>query len=272
MTITLIIFAILALLFSVSNYSVNTIQERVDISVYMKKGLAEDRILDIKRSLEQDPLVKEISYISAAEALADFKDRHTGNSQIISALNEVDENPLLATLRVKAKNLEDYPVLSENISSGLNAAFIDHLNYNDNRAVIDNLTKILKIVVSLGIGLVAIFTVIAILVLFNTLRLTIYNRREEVEIMRLVGATNWYIRGPFLAEGVMYSLSAAIFTALLLMPVYTRILPKITQFIGTDLSQNSLISYPLLMAGLVLMALILSVISTLLAIRKYLKI
>src|SRR3989338_8638567 len=68
MTITLIIFAILALLFSVSNYSVNTIQERVDISVYMKKGLAEDRILDIKRSLEQDPLVKEISYISAAEA------------------------------------------------------------------------------------------------------------------------------------------------------------------------------------------------------------
>lgn len=272
MTITLIIFAVLALLFSVSNYSVKAIQERVDISVYMKKGLAEDRILDIKRSFEQDPLVREAVYISAQVALEDFRARHSEDRQIISALNEVDENPLLATLRIKARNLEDYPQIAENISSGAQSAFIEKLNYNDNRAVIDRLAKILSIIVSVGVGLVAIFSAIAVLVLFNTLRLTIYNRREEVEIMRLVGATNWYIRGPFLAEGVMYSLSAAIFTALLLMPVYTRILPKITQFIGTDLSQNSLISYPLLMAGLVLMALILSVISTLLAIRKYLKI
>src|SRR3989344_7161552 len=274
MTITLIIFAILALLFSVSNYSVNTIQERVDISVYMKKGLAEDRILDIKRSLEQDPLVKEISYISAAEALADFKDRHTGNSQIISALNEVDENPLLATLRVKAKNLEDYPVLSENISSGLNAAFIDHLNYNDNRAVIDNLTKILKIVVSLGIGLVAIFSAIAILVMFNTLRLTIYNRREEVEIMRLVGAMNWYVRWPFMIEGMMYALFATLFVTLIVYGLLTLLSGRIEEFlslgsVGGDLTQTLFLKITLINF---LASIVLTWIASTIAMRKYLRV
>src|SRR3989344_4464922 len=232
MTITLIIFAVLALLFSVSNYSVKAIQERVYISVYMKKGLAEDRILDIKRSFEQDPLVREAVYISAQVALEDFRARHSEDRQIISALNEVDENPLLATLRIKARNLEDYPQIAENISSGAQSAFIEKLNYNDNRAVIDRLAKILSIIVSVGVGLVAIFSAIAVLVLFNTLRLTIYNRREEVEIMRLVGATNWYIRGPFVAESIMYSLAATLATAVLLVPIYTKVLPQIAGFVG----------------------------------------
>ena len=142
----------------------------------------------------------------------------------------MDENPLLATLRVQAKNLENYPKLSENISTGQFSAFIDHLNYNDNREVIDKLTKVLKIVVSVGIGLIAIFSAIAVLVLFNTLRLTIYNRREEVEIMRLVGATNWYIRGPFVAESIMYSLAATVVTAVLLIRFIPEFCPRLQGF------------------------------------------
>ena len=272
MTITLIIFSILALLFSVSSYSVKTIQERVDISIYMKKGLAEDRILDIKQSIEQDSLIREVVYVSAQAALEDFKAKHAGNDQLLAALNEVDENPLLATLRVKAKNLEDYPRVAENISNGSYSAFIEKLNYNDNRSVIDRLTKILKIVVSLGIGLVAVFSLIAVLVMFNTLRLTMYNRREEVEIMRLVGATDWYIRGPFLAEAIMYSISALVVTALLLLPVYARVLPRITGFVAPGVASPSILAYPILLAALFATALILSIISTLLAIRKYLKV
>ena len=179
----------------------------------------------------------------------------------------------MATLRVQAKNLENYPKLSENISTGQFSAFIDHLNYNDNREVIDKLTKVLKIVVSVGIGLIAIFSAIAVLVLFNTLRLTIYNRREEVEIMRLVGATNWYIRGPFVAESIMYSLAATVVTAVLLIPIYTRVLPQVAGFLGgPGLPISGLLSFWFLLSGLLAAALVLSVISTLLAIRKYLKI
>lgn len=272
MTITLIIFAILTLLFNLSQYSVKSIQARVDISIYMKKGLAEERTLDIKRGLEQEAQVKEVVYISARQALDEFKSKHRGNDQVISALNEIDENPLLATLRLKAKNLEDYPNLAEKISTGAYSAFIEKLNYNDNRAVIDRLAKILKIIISLGIGLVAIFVSIAALVMFNTIRLTIYNRREEVEIMRLVGATNWYIRGPFLAEGVLYSLAAAVITAFLLVPIYVKALPKISNFLGADLSQDGIFGYPVLLLGLLAIGLVLSLVSTFLAIRKYLKV
>ena len=272
MTITLVIFAILALLFSVTNYSVNAIQQRVDISIYMKRGLGEERILDIKQALEQDPLIKEVAYVSAAQALEEFKERNKDKAKVLSALNVVGENPLLATLRVKAKNLEDYPQISESISGGQFAGFIDTINYNDNRVIIDQLAQILKIVASVGFGLVAVFSSIAILVMFNTLRLTIYNRREEVEIMRLVGATNWYIRGPFLAEAIMYSLTAAIITSLLLIPVYGRVLPRIWQYIAPGQAIEQTTTYVGLVVVLLASALVLSVISTLLAIRRYLKI
>lgn len=272
MTLTLVIFAILAVLFNLTSYSVKTIQARVDISVYMKKGLAEERVMDIKQAIESDPRVAEVSYISAQTALENFKSRHSGNTQIIAALNEVDENPLLDTLRIKAKNLEDYPQLAEALSSGAQAPFFEKLNYNDNRAVIDRLTKILKAIVSIGMALVAIFSAIAILVMFNTIRLTIYNRREEVEIMRLVGATNSYIRGLFLAESCLYSLAATAITAFLLLPLYFRFLPKAAAFLGSDFAQVEILSFKVLLAGLFFAALLLSIISTLLAIRKYLKI
>ena len=272
MTISLLIFALLVLIFGLANYSVRTIQERIDISIFLNKGLAEDRILDIKRSLENDPLVKDVEYISAQKALDDFKIRHVNNKPILSALNEVDENPLLATLRLKAKKLESYPELAEKISKGGYAGFIKEINYNDNRQIIDRLTKILSLVIRVGIGLVVIFSVIAIMVMLNTLKLTIFNRREEVEIMRLVGATNWYIRGPFLAESFLYSLAATLATGVLLVFIYSKIINKIIFFMGSPIDGTGVINFWVLLGVLFLIALVLSGISTLLGIRKHLKI
>ncbi len=272
MTITLLIFALLILIFGLANYSVNTIQDRIDVSVFLNKGLAEDRILDIKKSLEAEPLIKEVVYVSAQTALEEFKVRHVNNKLLLSALNEVDENPLLATLRIKAKTLESYPEVVEKISKGGYAGFIKEINYNDNRVIIDKLTRILAMVVRVGIGLVAIFSIIAVMVMFNTLKLTIFNRKEEVEIMRLVGATNWYIRGPFLVEGFLYSLSAVFVTAVLLIPLYSKILNKIVGFIGDQSGGAGAFNFWLLLGILLAIALVLSGISTLIGIRRYLRI
>lgn len=272
MTITLVIFAVLILVFNFSSYSIKTVEERVDISVYMKKGLAEERILDIKRGLEQNTEIKEVKYVSAEEALKTFKAKHNDNNQVISALNEVDENPLLATLRVKARSLEDFSKVSEKITNSEYSTFIEKINYNDNRQIIDKLAKILKLTISVGFSLMAIFTVIAVLVMFNTLRLTIYNRKEELEIMRLVGATDWYVRGPFLFEGIMYSISAVVITAFLILPIYLKVLPKITLFFGFETGGLGIISFWALVFCLFAVGLFLSVISTYIAVRKYLKV
>lgn len=274
MTVTLVIFATLFLLFVLTSYSIHTIQNTVDISVYFKVGLAEEQIMKIESSVKSDPKVKEVSYVSASQAFDDFKARHQNDPVITASLNELNSNPLSATLHIKAVNLDDYPVISQNLENGQYKDFIDKINFEDNRAVIDRLDKILKFIIAFGSGLVAIFALIAVLVIFNTITLTIYNRKEEVEIMRLVGATNWYIRGPFLTESFLYSFFSTALAGALFIPVFGKVLPRMAAYVNPQLNvyNHNIFSFWYLLLMLFAVALILTVISTLLAIRKYLKI
>ncbi len=274
MSITLVIFSTLFLMFFLTNYSINTIQNTVDISVYFKIGLAEEQINNIKAEIAGDSRVKEISYVSAMQAFEEFKARHQSDPLISQSLNELTENPLPATLHVKANNLEDYPAISGMLQSEQYASFIDKVNFDDNRLVIERLSSILKFIVTFGLGLVIVFAIIAILVIYNTITLTIYNRKEEVEIMRLVGATNWYIRGPFLTESILYSIFSTLITALLFVPVFTKIVPKVLIYVNPQLSAygTEVFNFTYLVIILFSLALVLSIISTMFAIRKYLKI
>jgi cell division transport system permease protein len=277
MSVTLVIFATLFLLFVLTNYSIKTIQDTVDVSVYFKIGLQEQQINNIKTQIQADPKVKEVSYISAQEAYDNFKKKHEANSDIIGSLNELTENPLPATLHVKTYNLADYPDLVQSISKPEYKDFIDSVSYKNDpqtQAVISRLDRISKLIITAGLGLVGIFSIIAILVIFNTITLTIYNRKEEVEIMRLVGATNWYIRGPFITESLLYSVFSAGITAGLMVPVFTKILPKIVEFVNPQITlyNQNIFSFWYLVLMLFVLALIISITSTLLAIRKYLKI
>lgn len=273
MTITLVIFATLFLLFVLTNYSIHTIQNTVDISVYFKVGLAEDQIFKIENNVKADPRVKEVDYVSADQAFSDFKTLHQNDPLITESLNELTSNPLPATLHIKTYNLSDYPAVAQTLQSDQYKSFIDKVNFEDNRAIIDRLDKILKFIITFGLILVGVFSIIAVLVIFNTITLTIYNRKEEVEIMRLVGATNWYIRGPFLTESLLYSIFSTILTGALFVPVFLKVLPKITSYVNPQINvyNHNLFNFWYLLLMLFVLAMILSVISTLLAVRKYLK-
>ncbi|MBI5530353.1 MAG: ABC transporter permease [Candidatus Doudnabacteria bacterium] len=274
MTITLVIFSTLFLLFMMTSYSLKTIQNTVDISVYYKIGLPEEQINLVKTELATDSRIKDISYVSAMQAFDDFKSKHQSDPLITQSLNELTENPLPATLHVKTYNLEDYPAIAEKLNSDQYKDYIDKVNFEDNRFIIERLNKILKFIVTFGLGLAGVFALIAILVIYNTITLTIYNRKEEVEIMRLVGATNWYIRGPFLTESMLYSLLSTIITALLFIPVFTKVIPVVIQYINPQVSlyNNSVVNFAYLCLVLFGIALVLSFVSTMMAIRKYLKI
>jgi cell division transport system permease protein len=274
MIVTLVILSSLFLLFVITSYSVTSIQERVDISAYFKVGISENQVLSIKNKLERNPKVKEVTYVSPTQALEEFKNAHTNDDLISSSLSELDDNPLPATLQIKAATLEDYTAIDQELQSDEYKGVIDKVNFQDNRAVIERLNKILRFIVTFGSVLIFVFTLIAILVIFNTITLTIYNRREEVEIMRLVGATNWYIRGPFLTEALMYSVFATIVTSILLIPVYAKLIPNINNYLnpGTSAFTSSFIGFPYLVAIQLIVSFALSVFSTMLAMRKYLKI
>jgi cell division transport system permease protein len=142
---------------------------------------------------------------------------------------------------------------------------------------------VLRFIITGGVALVVVFSAIAILVIFNTITLTIYNRREEVEIMRLVGATNWYIRGPFIVEALLYSIVGTILTSALLAALLSRMAPLLSLLVGASLSEGergsvslfqtaSLFSLPFLTGAMLVVAVLLSVVSSLLAIRKYLRV
>jgi cell division transport system permease protein len=274
MVITLIILSILSLLFVITQSSVHTIRERVDISAYFKTGLAENQIVSVKNQIEQNPLVKSVNYVSADQALEQFKQAHSNDSLITDSIKELNENPLPATLQIKATNLTDYPAIANELNSGKYSGQIEKVNFEDNRVVIDRLNRLLKFIIGAGLALIIIFSLIAILVIFNTITLTIYNRREEVEIMRLVGATNWYIRGPFLTEALMYSVVGTVVTSLLLAPLYLKLLPGISNYLNpsADIFAASYFRFYYLVLIQLVVACLLSIISSTLAIRRYLKI
>lgn len=274
MTITLIILSVLSLLFVITNSSVKTIQQRVDISAYFKNGLAESQINVIRDQLSEDSRIAEVNYVPADVALANFKDTHKNDALLLESVGELSENPLPATLQIKAKNLDDYPGIADTLNSDKYHSSIDKVNFEDNRTLISRLNNLLKFIVTFGIILIAVFSSIAVLVIFNTITLTIYNRREEVEIMRLVGATNWYIRGPFIVEALLYSILATLITGGLLFPVYRTLLPKISHYLtssGYTFNGNLSLFFLLILAELVV-AFVLSVVSSLLAMRRYLRV
>lgn len=277
MTITLVIFSVLGIVFGITQFSIQQISNRVDVSVYFKPGVAEDTIQQFVGELKKVTEVKEVNYTSAADALLAFKAAHERDQLILDSLDELAENPLPATVQVKAKQIEDYPKLAENIQVGGFKEHISKVNFEDNRLLIERFGKVSRMLIVGGSILVAIFSIIAILVIFNTITLTIYNRKEEVEIMRLVGATNWYIRGPFIVEALLYSVVATIITSSLVYALISKIQNSSLVYIGGTGPDNLPLFFPLdsigyIVPALLAIAIVLSIASSMLAIRKYLKI
>jgi len=271
--LTLIVLTALILVNVLTQSLLATLQSKVDISVYFNQNTDEQKILEARKELVELNEVKSIEYISQDEALSKFKETHKDNPVLIQSLDELDSNPLQPSLNIKAQYASQY----ENIVSFLqNSKFkdlINKINYQQNKEAITRLASISRTVEKTGLVAGAILAVLAILVTFNTIRLTMYNRKDEIGVMRLVGASNWYIRGPFLVEGMLYGFMAAMATLIITYPTVRFISPKITRFLpGSDLSyffQSNLWSIFLLLAAI---GIFLGCISSLIAIRRYLKI
>jgi cell division transport system permease protein len=275
MTLTLLLIGGVITLHGMARTALVNLENRLDISVYVRKEVSEEKILEIKSHIESFPEVRDITYVSREQALADFRDRHKNNPRILDALAELSENPLRATLNIKANTLDAYADLAHRIEE--DPALKDSIarvNFEDNRRIIERMQQLSANIRRFGSGLVAIFVAIALLVVYNTVRLTIFSRKEEIEIMRLVGATNWYIRGPFLLEGVLYGLTGAAFTTTILTSILLAANERINAFLGAADWQVILpggsIWYLILLeffAGILV-----SITSGAIAIRRYLKI
>jgi len=244
----------------------------VDISVYFKSNVSEDSVLNIKRSLEGLSEVKAVEYVSREEALEEFKARHADDETIVQTLEELDENPLLASLNIKANELGEYDTIASYLEAPNLADSIEKVTYAQNKVVIDRLDKLTNATERGVVALTIFLAFLAVLVTFNTIRLAIFSNREQIEIMRLVGASNSFIRGPYIAEGVLYGLIAAVVSFAILVPVISFMSPHIAGFIlEVNLGDYFANNWVNLILYQVLFGVTLGIVSSAIAIRKYLE-
>ncbi len=216
--IAVIVFMGLVIFGAVGQRAMSLLQDKIDISVDFKKDTPEDTILNLQTSLRGLAEVREVEYVSREEALIRFKAKHSPDSDVIKAIEEIGENPLLASLNIKALNPRYYSVIAAYLNNEAFTPIIENISYNQNYLVINRLARIMDIGRTTGFLLTIILAIIAGIVSFNTILLAIYSSKEEISIMRLVGASNTLIRGPYIIVGIIYSILAAIIGTMLTAP------------------------------------------------------
>ncbi len=274
-TITLSVITFLILLQAALYFSLDLIENKVDVKIYLTKGAPEEKIMLLKSSLEKLPEVAQVSYLNAEDNLKDFRLRHSNDYPTIQALDELNDNPLLATLGVKAKEISQYETIANFLKSN-NAlvlgsiSIIDHTNYYNNKLVIDRLNTIISGAQRLGFLITLLLVILSIIITFNTIRLTIFIAKEEIGVMRLVGASKMRVRGPFMIEGAIYGVIATIVTLILFWPVTAWLGRNMTSFLSLNIYDYYLSNFFQIFAIILLSGIILGVISSFLAVRKYL--
>lgn len=254
---------------------VSSVQEKIDVSIYFKETVTQAEIDNLSGKINELEGVREVNFVSKEDALEKFKEKHKDNPKIQETLQEIGANPLTDSLIVKATSTEYYDSILSFIENPEYSALIQDKDFTDHRLIISRINDVTNKVEKFGITMSIIFGIIAILIVYNAIRVIIYTHKEEIGVMRLVGATNWFIRTPFLVESVIYAVLAVVCAVGVLFPILGLIQPYFNNLLadyGFDLV-SYFNSHFLLIFGLELVSVIgLTVISSGFAISKYLRV
>lgn len=278
MVMTLFTISFFASVLFVTNKTAAYLQDKADISVYFNEDVTKDQIFSLMNTLLARPDIDAVDYISKEKALERWKEwqgkKYTDSENGLQDVINETSNPLPRSLDVKA----DKPEYLDNINSFLNSdeikPIVRHVSYEQNKIVIDKLIKMTDFLKNVGWSLSVLFLLISILIIYNTIRLTIYARSDEIEIMKLVGASDWYVQGPFFIEGTMYGLLSSVISSFILYAAIKYSLPGIETYLGAAGAESifSGINLGAIIGIQVAVGLILGTLCSGFAVRKYLKV
>lgn len=273
MILVLLVVAGLLLLNVASQSLITSLEAKVDVSVYFKTDAAEPDVLSIKDIIGDLGAVAAVGYVSRQQALDKFKQDHFDQETYMQSLEVLGENPLGASLNIKARQPQEYVNIVNFIEGSNFRHLVDRIDFRENEAAINKLINLSRGIRRLGLIISLFLALVALLVSFNTIRLAIYNQKNEIMIMRLVGASDWSIRGPFLIEGLLYGIVGSIITVLILWPSlvfassqWDIIFSEINLLVWFE---NNALAVWLLLFGV---GTVLGLLSSLIAIRRYLKV
>lgn len=260
----------------VIGYSINDfmqgVQAKESISVYLESDLLDHEIEEIKTNISAKPEVRSVEYISKEVALENFKRDNADEDFVMQSLQEIGDNPMLPVLIIKASGHNQYPIIQEYVKNFEFSDKVSRVNYEKSREIINKLNGIVASIQKIGLRLGIIFLIISMLIIFNTIKLVIYDQRKEISIKRLVGASNSFIRLPFIFNGMIIGIISAIIS----MGLLFTLLKFMDQYFPSIIPSGNLVSFFMInfwkmFGAQALFGMIVGVFSSLIAMGKYLK-
>ncbi len=264
----------LVIINAITGEAVRTIKEQIDVSVYFNEDSTAEEIEEIKSYVDSFPEVVEIKYLSEEEVLAGFREQHVDNPEIIAALDELGENPLGSTMIIRTREPKDYQKVITALSVPEYETIIEAKTFGDTEKAIERINIITTQVERFGVALSALFAFIAFLIIFNTIRVAIYTQRSEISIKKLVGASNWFVQGPYIVESFIFTILSIVITgglilfSLRFLDPYVEIVFGKVAMLATYYQTN----FWLLLGIHFVSVLLLTILSSVLAMRKYLRV
>ncbi|GAC1369821.1 MAG: permease-like cell division protein FtsX [Candidatus Saccharimonadales bacterium] len=255
--------------------TIKGVTDKIDVSIFLKNDLTQNQVDGLESNLKKSSNVESLTYVSPQQAILNYKEQNKNNPQLLAALDQAG-NALPSSIQIKAKDPKKLDTIEAIVNQPDNKALLDPTappSYSGKRkGTIDRIVNFSNFFRTAGLGISVVFLVISTLIIFNTIRMAIFTRRDEIEIMKLVGATKWFIRGPFVFEAVLYGIIAAIIATVLSYGILYGGATRVAGYIDFASTLYFFKSYaPLIIASEFLIGLIIGGCSSLLAMSRYLK-
>lgn len=275
MIITLFVISCIFISNAALYTTLQQLTDKVDVTVYFETAATEDQISQLKQLITALPEVAAVSFVSREEAITAFRERHKNDQLTLQALDELSDNPLGASLKIRAKQTSQYESIAQFLDTQQKSGSsgIDKVNFFRNKTAIDQLTKLIEASKRVGLGVALVLVVSSLLITLNTIRLAIYTSREEIGVMNLVGASHWYVRGPFIISGVLYGLVSGLIVIMILYPLVAWLGPGSERFFGSfNVFTYFVENFPALFGIVMGSGMLLGGVSSFLAVRRYLRV
>lgn len=220
--------------------AIDAIKDKIDVNLYIKTDAPEDRIMALKAKISNLPQAREVVYVSKSQAIEDFREHHKNNPEILEALRELGNNPLNPSLIIKPKDANKLDDLIASINN-VDDSIIESRNFSTYKQMLKKINAITDKITDAGMVVSGIFIFITLLVVYNSVRVAIYTHRKEIMIMRLVGASDWFVYMPFVVSSLIFTFVGVAGIVLVYYSFLTLLQPYLEAFfIGYNLN---IISY-----------------------------
>jgi len=258
----------------ISDNAVTAIKEKIDISLYLKADATENQIMDLKTQIADQPNINKVIYISKQSAIDAFRVKYENNPEVLAALQELGRNPLSPSLTIIPQNFDESNLVINRLKT-IDNPIIESRDFSDNTAILAKINNITSRINEVGLFIISIFILISLLVVYNAIRVAIYTHRQEIEIMRLVGASGSFIYMPYLCSAVVYALLSVLIIISVFYPFLTLLQPYLEAFfMGYNINILSYFvdNFILIFGVQFLVVVIINALASLLAVCKYARI